>query len=296
MKRTFLNIASLFVFAIFLCSCHHYKSLYRSCITDKTSLTKVNADLNSENTKIKADNSNLTKENESVKVENGQIKKANEDLLAENTTLKNQLDIAKKTKKFDLYFRQLCCDKTTEHGADEVYITILGSKIGSGDIYVRAPASKSHWDMNDGNQPTDNPSGDSHCLTNRTLFSGELKPGESYYLNVTVCEEDGGTTQVYQEIASEIAKKIPNPYVAGAGQILGVVTSLGGFIKDSDDWMGMFGVQVKNVDGVISVEWKAKERLKHLNPDPSYSTDNNRREIRMDGDGSNYVGWFGVRY
>ena len=95
---------------------------------------------------------------------------------------------------FSLFMRELCCDKTTEQGADEVYIIISGKK-SDGAVYDnREPGNSRHWDMNDGSQPTNNPNGDSHCITDRVLFTGDLKDGQTWWLNVIVGEEDGGTS------------------------------------------------------------------------------------------------------
>ncbi len=264
-----------------LSSCSHYKSLYFSTKTEYDSVKTFSQ-------KLKTENENLTGQNSNLLTENGQLKQ-------ENIELKEQIDISKKTKSFDLFTRLLCCDKTTEQGADEVYITILGTKKGSNDFYTRIPSTTTHWDMNDGNQGTDNPTGDSHCISNRTLFHGELKPGETYFLNVSICEEDGGTTKKYQEIAAEIIKQSGDPYVATAGELISIITKLGGFFTDTDDWMGMFGVKVTNNDGVISVEWSSKEGIIHMIPDHDFPSDINRKELRMNHDGSNYVGWFGIR-
>jgi len=294
MKRIIVVFATITIAAMFS-SC--YKKLYLGCMEDKTNLLKQNDQLGDANKNALASNTVLTRANDTLSQLTATLHAENDLVKTENVNLRNQIiEQAKKTKKFDLYFRQLCCDGTTEKGADEVYITVLATKIGSGDVYMRAPGDNNHWDMNDGNQPTDNPTGDSHCLTNRAIFSNELKPGETYFLNVAVCEEDGGTTRLYQQIASQAMQKVPVPFVATAGQVLGALTTLGGFITDKDDWMGMFGVKITNDDGTLIVEWRAKDGVVHLIADPSFPADPLKREIRMNHDGSNYVGWFSVRY
>lgn len=198
------------------------------------------------------------------------------------------------SKSFRLFMRQLCCDKTTEQGADEVYILVMGQKNDGTKYFDRSPAANYHWDMNDGNQPTDNPSGDSHCITGKTLFSGDLADGQTWWLNVVIAEEDGGTSKAYQAAAAALLKAIPNPYTAAAGVVIGAMTALGFNITDSDDWMGMYGVKVTNNGGTINVEWTSKEGLVSATPDPDDRGNPAKKEFRMNHDGSNYVGWFGV--
>jgi hypothetical protein len=279
-QRVVLLIAALFVLPLTGC----YRKLYFQSIADRVTAVAENQKLQLDNLSLKNDVASLTTQVQT--------------LTRSNQALASQIaDFNSKTRKFDLYFRQFCCDKTTEKGADEVYIVTVGSKIGSGDVVVRAPLdAKSHWDMNDGHQSNDNPSGDSHCLTNRSLASGELKPGESYYYNVTVFEQDGGTSESYQKMAAGILAKSGNPFAVGAGTFIGALTSVGFFFKDSDDWMGMYGLKVTNTNGILSTEWQKKDGIVHINPDGDAPTDPNRKEIRMNHDGSKYVGWFGIRY
>lgn len=205
--------------------------------------------------------------------------------------------VAKKTKAVNLqvYFRQLCCDKTTELGADEVYIIVLG-KSSTGQVYSgREPGPEAHWDMNDGNQGTDNPNGDSHCITNKQLFYGNIEDGETWWFNIQVGEEDGGTTRGIQEKAADILSMIDNPYAQGAAAILSVLNQFGFCFEDTDDWMGMIGVQVTNQGGQLQIHWNGKEGIVHSIPDPDDPGNPAKMEFRMNHDGSNYVGWFGVQ-
>lgn len=196
----------------------------------------------------------------------------------------------------ELYMRQLCCDDTVEdQGADEVYILVFGRRTDGATFAARIPGEKQHWDMNDGNQPTDNPSGDSHCITGKSLFSGDLAPGQSWNLSVTVMEEDGGTTKTAQQVVGALLIETGDPYAAAAGTIIGGLAKLGVFITDTDDWPGSIGVRISNNNGSLRTEWRSKERIVDSIPDPDDKGNPNKREFRMNGDGSNYVAWFGVR-
>lgn len=191
---------------------------------------------------------------------------------------------------FQLEVRQLCCNKTTESGADEVYIMVMMQGDDKSNKYFdRVPPS--HWDMNDGDQPTNNPNGDSHCITQRPLYYGDLKDGETKWFNIVVSEEDGGNTSGYQAAASSLLIKTGNPYAVGAGIVIGALTELGFSITDSDDWMGMFGVKVTNNHGQMSVVWVPKDGVagSHSNimqPNADFT---------LTHDGSNYTGSFVVR-
>ena len=121
-----------------------------------------------------------------------------------------------------LYFRELCCNKTTEAGADEVYILVAAQKNDGPPVTTRLPADairqpNGHWDMNDGDQPTDNPTGDSHCITNKTLLVTELSEGGTLDAAIMVMEEDGGSLKQFQEVAAQALLQSGNPYAVGAG-------------------------------------------------------------------------------
>jgi hypothetical protein len=199
-------------------------------------------------------------------------------------------------KTVHLGMRQFCCDKTTEAGADEVYILAYGRRSdGQATFEQRVPGPSQHWDMNDGDQPTDNPDGDAHCRTNKTLFTGEIGPGQSWDLTVLVMEEDGGNSAQWQRAASTAAIRSGNPFAVAGGAILAVYTELfGGIVNDTDDYIGSFAVHITNDNNNIRVDWKPLDRVDHMIPDPNDGGNPNRREFRMNGDGTNYVGWYYV--
>jgi len=186
---------------------------------------------------------------------------------------------------------QLCCNKTTESGADEVYILVMGQSSDGRKYFDRAPAPNAHWDMNDGDQPNDNSSGDSRCISNKTLFSGDLANGQTWWLNIVISEEDGGTSRSFQENAGNLLIATGNPYAATAGAILQGLSALGFNITDSDDWMGMVGVKVTNNNGAISVEWTSKEGISSGNDQPQATAN----VFTMNHDGSDYSGGFAIQ-
>ena len=196
-----------------------------------------------------------------------------------------------------LFMRQICCDKTTEAGADEVYFIIAGRSNTGRELFARLPGPSDHRDMNDGDQgtkPYSGYSGDAHCVANGSLFN-DIRDGETWNFAVLVMEEDGGTSRDYQSLASQALKMIDHPIAQAAGHILGVLTKLGLFFNDTDDYIGSFGVQATNHGGAITTEWRNGDRVVLSQNDPDAPGDPNRHEFRMNGDGSNYVGWFSIR-
>lgn len=194
-----------------------------------------------------------------------------------------------------LRLRELKCFKTTEAGADEVYLLVYAT--GSGAPMVRrlpGPAAhqpSGHWDMNDGNQPCDNPSGDSRCITNKVLFQKTLAPGESWDVAVLFCEEDGGNSRDLQRLAGALASRVPNPVVAGVGAVVAALAQLGFNITDTDDYLGSYAVHIENRNGTLTTDWHQGDRLFHFRIDPSRRE---AMELKMNGDGSRYESWFDV--
>jgi hypothetical protein len=179
------------------------------------------------------------------------------------------------------------CAKTTEAGADEIYILSVGRYDGRDTKWVdRLPGDGIHWDMNDNPKlGWDRPSGDSHRVTNKQLVSVKLRPGQSVSLAFMIMEEDGGNSVTGQLAASAILVKIGNPYTVAAGGLLTALTKAGVFATDTDDYIGSFGAQVSNDGGVVSVKWRAIDRVYQVLPFK------NGHEFDMNGDGSNYKCW-----
>jgi hypothetical protein len=198
----------------------------------------------------------------------------------------------------ELGFRAFCCDKTTEAGADEVYMVIVGRSNTGRTLSARLPGDQSHWDMNDGDQgrkPAAGYGGDAHCITDGVLFS-DIQEGEEWQFVVLMMEEDGGTTRDYQRLASQIGQQVPNPYVQGGAAVLNVLTNLGLFGSDSDDFMGSCKIFVAKHGGALHADWdRGDDRCELSQDDPEAPGNTLRHEFRFKGDGSNYVGWFYVR-
>jgi hypothetical protein len=194
-----------------------------------------------------------------------------------------------------LRLREFKCFDTTEAGADEVYILVYST--GSAAPMVRrlpGPAvgqASGHWDMNDGNQPCDNPSGDSRCITNKVLFEKTLRAGESWDVAVLFCEEDGGNSQDLQTLAGTLASRVPNPVVAGVGAVVAALGQLGFNITDTDDYLGSYAVHIENRNGTLTTDWHQGDRLFHFRIDPNR---HEAMELKMNGDGSHYEAWFDV--
>lgn len=184
-----------------------------------------------------------------------------------------------------LYFNGLCCDKTTENGEDEVYILVAGLHSDGSRFTHRVPGDAAHWDMNDGQNDHN------HCVHNVVLVNRDIADGQSLELLISIMEEDGGTSGPYQQAFGDLLISTGNPYAIAAGTFISI---MGKFLPfhDSDDWIGTFAVRIINQSGNLSVEWRPVDRVSgviHGIHGP------NTCEFRMNGDGSNYVGWYGVR-
>ena len=189
-----------------------------------------------------------------------------------------------------LLMNRLCCDKTTEEGADEVYIIIAGKNSNGETFSVRFPGEGKHIDMNDGNQPSDNPNGDSHCITNRILCSVDILPGQSWDIIVLIMEEDGGTTKTAQEIGAAILDNTGNPAAIVVGEVLGILTELGVYREDTDDYIGSFAMHASNdSDGQVRNSYRPIDRARVTLMAPEATR---QVQFRFDGDGSDYVGDF----
>lgn len=212
-------------------------------------------------------------------------------------------------KAVELKLRDIACGKTTEAGADEVFLLIFGTASDGRAYGERYPGNypdtpAGHWDMNDDTRLGRNkPTGDSHVIGDKTLFRGTLAPGESWNLAVAIMEEDGGNTLMSQALASEVLARTGNPFAIAAGALLGLLSSIGAYITDTDDYIGSFSVQVANNNGNISQTWRPIDRvLEHQNSesrccrqDPACCGDR-IHEFMFVGDGSKYHGWFQLVY
>jgi len=178
----------------------------------------------------------------------------------------------------------LCCDKTTELGEDEVYM-IVAARASDGRTWgFRLPDSSGHWDMNDGQDDSN------HCISNVTIWDAPLPDGQDVTISVAIMEEDGGTSRPYTDIAAAMLQTSGDPVGMLTGQILGVI---GHFfpLGNSDDFIGAFSVMISNVDNTLQVAWRPKDCVTSEIVNIHGA---NTHEFRMNGDGSNYVGWYQV--
>jgi hypothetical protein len=186
----------------------------------------------------------------------------------------------------------LQCVKTTERGADEVYMLVFARRTDGATVQLRLPGNyphspQGHWDMNDNpDLQRNNPSGDSHIIDNKSLFTGELSGGQSWDIVVVVMEEDGGNSAEWQKAIAEAAQSSGNPYAIAAGVILEVYTSLfGAIVNDTDDYIGSYSLHVANNNGNVSLQWRPIDRIYDQHDFK------NGHEYDMNGDGSNYKLW-----
>lgn len=194
-------------------------------------------------------------------------------------------------KKIWLENLRLCCDKTTEQGADEIYMIITAKSSRGTIITKRLPEENDHFDMNDGDQPTNNYGGDSHCISDGFkighIFESYISSGETWNIDIIVMEEDGGTTKTAQEIGSALLIETGDPYAATAGEIISVLTGLGVYAKDKNDYVGSIALRVNSDNnGNITNSYRIIDRGRIT----SFPIGGTRRvEGRLDGDGTDYL-------
>lgn len=200
-------------------------------------------------------------------------------------------------KKLWLEIKRLCCDNTTENGADEVYIIVTAKSSKGRIISTRFPGERNHFDMNDSNQPTNNWTGDSHCISDgfrfEHIFDNQISRGERWDVIIVVLEEDGGTTKTAQEIGGAILTETGDPIAVTVGQVLGALSKLGVYATDKDDYIGSIVLHVSFDDnGQMSSSYKELDRARITSmPDG----DSRQIEGRFGGDGSDYLFQFHLR-
>ena len=139
--------------------------------------------------------------------------------------------------------------------------------------------------MNNGGQPWDNPSGDSGRITNKVLFQQDIQPGQTWEVVIFVMEEDGQTAATAQSVLAALLANTGNPYAIAAATLLSILTKLGIYLSNSDDYIGSFAAKITNNGGQVSVSWRGIDRVyQMLNYKNGY-------EFDMNGDGSSYKCW-----
>jgi hypothetical protein len=173
-----------------------------------------------------------------------------------------------------VYIAELNCNGTTEWGADEVYILAIGVHSNGTQLQMRLPGPSDHWNMNDGNQGTDQPANkDSHSITDRDLFSINLNVGEIWSGVITIMEEDGGNSKQGQEAMAGILAASAGlatatgvgaaaaPFLLGGSAILSALTSAGVYASNTDDFIGAFKIQIVNATGTPTISFEAANNV-----------------------------------
>jgi hypothetical protein len=204
------------------------------------------------------------------------------------------------SRQVELQLWGLGCYKTTESGADEVYIVTVGRRSDGATFNRRSPGetpkiASGHWDMNDQGgrerippEMVDPTTGDARVITKKSLFIGELEPGQSWDLVVLVLEEDGESSLRAQQVAGEMLVSTGNPYAVAAGAVLTVLAKLQIGITDTDDYLGSFAVRIANDEGEIKYDWRRVDRIDREYPTLLNFGEGSPREYRLRGDGTEY--------
>jgi hypothetical protein len=144
----------------------------------------------------------------------------------------------------------------------------------------------------------DNQRGDSRKITNKTLFDGDLPEGMTWDLTFFVMEEDGGNPEKVLNSIQNVSKKVggeDNPLVKVLGVAVGFLMPIAKLFPniDTDDYIGSFRVTVTRKGGVAVPAWEMLDRGKitHRNVN---GLGEDEIEIIMDGDGSQYPGWYRI--
>jgi len=176
----------------------------------------------------------------------------------------------------------LHCDKTTEAGEDEVYYLITSVKSDSSMTAGRLPGPQNHWDMNDGNKKPD--------VQNVILTDFSLSDGQSMKVVVTFMEEDGGTAFGWLDYAKGVDERVRKAGVSSPIPVTSFVDFIKTFlpdIRDTDDWIGTFQVDISQDKNGLKADWSAVQRSTYL----GQSSGPKSNGFRFNGDGTNYYGW-----
>jgi len=157
--------------------------------------------------------------------------------------------------KVVLNLQRLICHDTTERGEDEVYI-VVGVKHYNGPTgQFRRPADMPHnnagyWSMNDGERSNSQfgPYG---------IDELDVASGHKATLFVTIMEEDGGRPDDWTSRASNILAKVPEKRAQAISEALKDISNIFKLfdIKDTDDVIGSFAVNVENDNGKLKYEY-----------------------------------------
>lgn len=204
--------------------------------------------------------------------------------------LEAQQFVPPRNNEVELFLRNVFCAKTTEPGADEVYVLVLGKSSDGKSVATRIPANapnaaSGHWDMND-NQGLgcNRPSGDSYCIENKSLGFFSTASNTSWDVVVVFMEEDRGLGKNVEDIVRDAVANSGGDFIVGAvNLLLGLVTN------DTDDFIGSVGAHIT----ANSVTWRDVDRVRFHVP---YPNDPLRLYgFEMNGDGAQYTAHIGLR-
>lgn len=184
-----------------------------------------------------------------------------------------------------LYCNSICCDTTCDTGgADEIYFIGVARRADGSMHSMQSPCMK-----------IDEPDEDSpHCIDNTLLMELPLAAGESAVVWVTLMSHDGtdvaniASTVLHE--AAGVCGVVGAPQVAAvADAVSRVVRSLGATLGDADDIIGAFMVEITCVrPGAYAARWHPVYLCTISEPGGA------GWHFRMNGDGSNYAGWYSV--
>jgi len=110
-----------------------------------------------------------------------------------------------------------------------------------------------------------------------------------------VMEEDGSTTEQVQNVLSGVlgiaggvaaatgVTAAAAPFLIGAGDLMALLTKSGLYLKNTDDYIGSFKMQIVNSTGIPQISFAPIGRVTNTK-----TWDNGLVEYWMNGDGSEY--------
>ncbi|MCA9125506.1 MAG: hypothetical protein KDB22_00410 [Planctomycetales bacterium] len=173
-------------------------------------------------------------------------------------------DTIEKKIKVNLTLDQLLSTRSADDAMfssdNDIYIMLAGRRNGVefGPYRVDPPGKADVWSLNTG-----------ESVKNISLWTGELKPGESVDFFVSLFDQDSATWDAVVEIGKGLIAAIPSIATGNAKEAIpGVIAAAGKAIdaagRDVDDFMGMYFVRIENVDGqLVTTMLPARNAISH---------------------------------
>jgi hypothetical protein len=187
----------------------------------------------------------------------------------------------------------LSCDARTDGPCppdceDEVYLLVAVETSDGRTYQTRLPSNavkeeRGHWNFKPGNDDDSN-----HRRRNIHLLTMPLESEQIMGVSVFVMEEDDGSPNWAQALSDGL-KKAPDPRAVAAGIGFDIIRNN---FRNSDDYIGAFGVHIYNDKGTLIVNWS---RIDRVVSEVENVNGKDTHEFRMNGDGSNYVTWLKVK-